>query len=53
MEFKVPLDKLYKVLASCNYNVMNKYCPVLLEIEDETCLNKNGGKPFLLQVWDK
>ena len=52
MEFLVPLDKLYKVHSSCTYNVMNKYCPILVEIEDEICLQKNGGKPFLLQVWD-
>ena len=53
MEFKVPLDKLYKVVASCNYNITNYYCPVLIEVVDRKILAKNGGLPYLLQVWDK
>ena len=53
MEFKVPLDKLYKVVASCNYNVSNLFCPVLVEVVDKMILAKNGGMPFLIQVWDR
>ena len=53
MEFKVPLEKLYKVVASCNYNIANLYCPVLVEVIDKLILEKNGGMPFLIQVWDR
>ena len=53
MEFIVPLKNIYRVIASCNYNVMNSYCPVLVKIKDPHVLAKNGGKPYLLQVWDR
>lgn len=51
--YKVPLDKLYRVVASCNYNSMNYYCPVLVEVMDKEALKIHGeDKPFLLQVWN-
>ena len=28
--FQVPLNKLYKVLSSCNYNEAGNFCPVLV-----------------------
>ena len=49
--YKVPLNKLYKVFASCNYNERSLYCPVLVKIMDKDILKKNFGKQFLLQVW--
>ena len=32
--FKVPLHELYNVIASCNYNADNYFCPVLVRIID-------------------
>lgn len=49
----VPLKKLYKVVASCNYNEKADFCPVLLEVIDKTILEHNNGCAFLLQVWTK
>ena len=31
----IRLDKLYRVVASCNYNHVSLYCAVLIEIKDE------------------
>ena len=36
--YSVPLKKLYKVVASCNYNEKADFCPVLLEVIDKTIL---------------
>ena len=52
MVFKCPLDKLYSVIASCNYNIQNRFCPVLVEVKDQIALMKSNGKPYLLQVWN-
>lgn len=52
LSFKVPLDKLYRLVASCNYNVQNRFCPVLVEIKDKVALLANNEKPYLLQVWN-
>ena len=49
--FKVPLHELYNVIASCNYNANNYFCPVLVRIIDEMTLIKNDNYPYLLQVW--
>ena len=38
IQYKVPLKKLYKVLASCQYNEKGDFCPVLVEIKDPTIL---------------
>ena len=51
--FKVPLDKLYKLIASCQYNDESDFCPVLVKIVDQKVIEINGGKKYLLQVWDK
>ena len=32
----IPLNKLYRIVASCNYNHVSLYCAVLIEIKDET-----------------
>ena len=32
--YSVPLEKLYKVMASCQYNEDADYCPVLVKIID-------------------
>ena len=51
--FKVPLAQLYRVVASCNYNLHNYYCPILIEVIDETAKEHYGSdKPFLIQVWN-
>ena len=51
VQYKVPLKKLYKVLASCQYNESGLYCPVIVEIKDKTILQNNNMHPYLLQVW--
>lgn len=51
--YNVPLNRLYKVLASCNYNEAGRFCPVIVEIIDQKILMINKGMPFLLQVWNR
>ena len=51
--YSVPLKKLYKVVASCNYNENALFCPVLLEVIDKTIKKNNNGFAFLLQVWTR
>ena len=48
IEFTVPIDELYKVVASCNYNINNFYCPVLVKIIDQTILDRMTRKEYLL-----
>ena len=52
LQFIVPLNGLYKLISSCNYNVSNTYCPVLVQIKDEE-IKDQSGKEYLLQVWDR
>ena len=49
--YEVPLNKLYKVIASCLYEEDAKFCPVLVKIIDKVILEDNANHPFLLQVW--
>ena len=49
--YYVPLDKLYKVIASCQYTENSDFCPVLVKIVDKQILEHNQGLPYLLQVW--
>ena len=51
--YQVPLNKLYKVVASCNYNENGRFCPVLVKIMDQKIKEINKGFTFLLQVWNK
>ena len=51
MLYKVPLDKLYKVLFSCLYEENAEFCPVIVKIIDEYILQQNDNVPYLLQVW--
>ena len=51
--YSVPLDKLYEVMASCQFSENSDFCPVLLKIKDEKVLLKNDFKPYLVQVWTK
>ena len=46
--YSVPLDKLYKVIASCQYNENGVFCPVLVKIIDPTVLLNNKGREYLL-----
>ena len=46
--FKVPLNKLYKLVASCYYNEFGNFCPVLVKIVDDKVLEENRGMEFLL-----
>ena len=32
--YSVPLNKLYQVMASCQYNEDSEFCPVLVKIVD-------------------
>ena len=49
--YEVPLRKLYQPIASCQFNSDGKFCPVLVKINDKTIKEKNGGLPYLIQVW--
>ena len=51
VRYQVPLNKLYKVVASCMYEEYASFCPVLIKIVDEQILNANKMKPYLLQVY--
>ena len=51
--FKVPIDKLYTVMASCLYNEANYFCPVLVKVNDPKILQQTHQKEFLLQVWTR
>ena len=33
--YSVPLNKLYEVIASCQYNETAMFCPVLVKVVDE------------------
>jgi len=49
--YSVPLDKLYEVMFSCQYNEDSEYCPIILKIIDDDIKRNNGGLEYLLQVW--
>ena len=51
--YSVPLNKLYRIMASCQYNEDSKFCPVLIEITDPIILKKNNEMRYLLQVWSR
>ena len=51
--FRVPLNKLYELVGSCQYNEESDFCPVLVKVQDKKVIEFNGGKRFLLQVWDR
>ena len=53
VSYQVPLNSLYKVLASCMYEEDGNFCPVLVKIIDPTILKENKNKPYLLQVWTR
>ena len=50
--FKVPLNKLYELVASCQYNEESDFCPVLVRVVNEKVREIIGGKRYLLQIWD-
>lgn len=49
--YHVPLEKLYEIVACCQFEEGAKFCPVLIKINDEDIIGASGGRPFLLQVW--
>ena len=51
VEFKVPLNQLYEVEASCYDTEGADYCGLLVRIVDKTILSMNADLPYLLQVW--
>ena len=51
VQYTVPLDRLYHVVASCQYQEGSDFCPVLVKIIDPFIVQKNEGCEFLLQVW--
>ena len=38
--YSVPLNKLYKVLSSCNFNENSRFCPVLVQIIDKKIIER-------------
>lgn len=50
--YQVPLSKLYRPIASCQFNDNKVFCPILVKIIDETILKENNGLQYLLQVWN-
>ena len=53
VSYLVPIKDLYEVVASCNFSTELDFCPVILRINDENIIEKNGGKAFLMQVWTR
>ena len=53
VSYSVPLNKLYRIMASCQFIEGSDFCPVLVEIKDKTIIQINNGATFLLQVWTK
>ena len=51
--YSVPLNQLYEVVASCNYDEKSNFCPVLIRIVDEKIKSFNPGKHYLVQVWTR
>ena len=55
LSYRIQLSKLYEIVSSCNYNLKNKWCPVILKIGSS--LNKEDrikariNNDYLLQVW--
>ena len=49
--YRVPLNMLYKVVASCQYNEKGIFCPVLIQVVNEEILKQLDKFEFLLQVW--
>ena len=50
--YQVPLSRLYSIVASCQFDENARFCPILVKINDETIRKNNGGRSFLLQVWN-
>ena len=53
IEFLIPLNKLYELVASCQHVEGSDYCGALVRIVDDKVLKINEGKRYLLQVWQK
>ena len=53
VEFLVPLNKLYELVASCQHVEGSDYCGALVRIVDKKVLEINKGNRYLLQVWQK
>ena len=51
--YSVPLNKLYEVVASCQYNEIADFCPVLIKIVNDEIYKVEDQHRFLLQVWSK
>ena len=53
MEFEVPLNQLYEIVAGCFHTEGSNFCGVLVRIRDRKTLMLNDGKPYLLQIWKR
>ena len=53
VEFRVPLDQLYQIHASCHHTEGSEFCGLLVKIIDEKTLDLNDRKKWLVQVWKK
>ena len=47
----MPLDGLYKIIASCTHTEGSNYVAILLEVIDENIKKINNDNGFVLQVW--
>ena len=52
IRFEVPLDDLYQVSSSCQYDENSEFCPVLVEAKNEG-IHDGPNDKFMLQVWNR
>ena len=48
VEFRVPLNQLYQIHASCHHTEGSEFCGLLVRIIDKKTLEVNGGKKWLV-----
>lgn len=48
LEFRVPLQKLYKIIASCHHTEGTDFCGLLVQVMDNKIIKKNNGKEWLV-----
>ena len=53
VQYKVPINELYEVMASCQFKENADFSPVLLRIVDDEIRAQSQDKSFLLQVWSR
>ena len=59
IKFNVDVSQIYQICDSCNYNMENAFCPIILKLGPQMkTINsdsefKTNLKEYLLQVWDR